>query len=111
VEEDIRALSLELVLTGVAAISGVIAAIVSAKQLRLAQARHCHGRRSDNLPTSRALKLLGYFADVEVHDNNGDENDPSGVYAVSYGGRDLDLPPGTDHDLLVAVIEVPASSQ
>ena len=55
------------------------------------------------------LKPLGYFADVEVRDNNGDENDPSRVYAVSYGGRDLDLPPGTDHDLLVAVIEVPAS--
>ncbi len=54
---------------------------------------------------------LGYFADVEARDNNGDENDLSGVYAVSYGRRDLDLPPGTDHDLLVAVIEVPATPQ
>jgi hypothetical protein len=49
------------------------------------------------------LKPLGYFADVEARDNTGDENDPSGVYAVSYGGRDLDLPPSEDHDLLVAV--------
>lgn len=59
VEEDIRAVILELVLTGVAAISGVIAAIVSAKQLRLAQARRCHGRRSDSLPTSRASEATG----------------------------------------------------